>query len=137
MKTTLDYMVGNTAIQIIHTGKKIRVVDVEKEKVRKIFLARFILVTVIAVLLIVTCFYVVQLQNDKVLLDQKIYTLQGQVEDLKKENIVLEKQNEEAAIDYEEIYRRALALGMRFPTNDQMHTYTVEKSTAVRMCEDG
>lgn len=133
MKTTMDYMVGNTAIQIINTGKKIKIVDVEKEKVRKKFLARLILVTLIAAMLMVTCFYVVQLQNRKTLLDREIYTLQTQVEDLEKENIVMEKQNAEVAIDYEDIYKKALELGMRFPTNQQIQTYTVEKSTAVRI----
>lgn len=133
MKTTMDYMVGNTAIQIINTGKKIKIVDVEKEKVRKKFLARLILVTLIAAMLMVTCFYVVQLQNRKALLDREIYTLQTQVEDLQKENLVLEKQNAEVAIDYEDIYNKALELGMRFPTNQQIQTYTVEKSTAVRI----
>lgn len=133
MKTTMDYMVGNTAIQIINTGKKIKIVDVEKEKVRKKFLARLILVTLIAAMLMVTCFYVVQLQNRKALLDREIYTLQTQVEDLEKENIVMEKQNAEVAIDYEDIYKKALELGMRFPTNQQIQTYTVEKSTAVRI----
>lgn len=133
MKTTMDYMVGNTAIQIINTGKKIKIVDVEKEKVRKKFLARLILVTLIAAMLMVTCFYVVQLQNRRALLDREIYTLQTQVEDLQKENLVLEKQNAEVAIDYEGIYNKALELGMRFPTNQQIQTYTVEKSTAVRI----
>lgn len=133
MKTTMDYMVGNTAIQIINTGKKIKIVDVEKEKVRKKFLARLILVTLIAAMLMVTCFYVVQLQNRRALLDREIYTLQTQVEDLQKENLVLEKQNAEVAIDYEDIYNKALELGMRFPTNQQIQTYTVEKSTAVRI----
>lgn len=133
MKTTMDYMVGNTAIQIINTGKKIKIVDVEKEKVRKKFLARLILVTLIAAMLMVTCFYVVQLQNRRALLDREIYTLQTQVEDLQKDNLVLEKQNAEVAIDYEDIYNKALELGMRFPTNQQIQTYTVEKSTAVRI----
>lgn len=136
MKTTMDYMVGNTAIQIINTGKKIKIVDVEKEKVRKKFLTRLIVVTLIATMLMVTCFYVVQLQNQKALLDREIYTLQTQVEDLQKENIVLEKQNAEVAIDYEKIYKKALELGMRFPTSQQMDTYTVEKSTAVRINEN-
>ena len=49
------------------------------------------------------------------------------------ENLVMEKQNEEVPVDYQDIYNRALGLGMKFPTEQQVQTYTVEKSTAVRM----
>lgn len=133
MKTTLDYMVGNTAIQIVNTGKRIKVIDVEKEKTRKRFWKRFLIVSFMAALLTVTCFHVVQMENQKVLLDRQIYRLRTQVNVLEKENVILRRQNEEVAIDYNEIFKRAKGLGMRFPTNQQLETYTVEKSTAVRM----
>ena len=32
MKTTMEYMVGNTAVQIVNTGKRIKVIDIKKEK---------------------------------------------------------------------------------------------------------
>ncbi len=35
MRATMDYMVGNTAIQIRSSKNKITVIDVRKEKVRK------------------------------------------------------------------------------------------------------
>lgn len=133
MKITMDYMVGNTAIQIVNTGRKIKIVDVEKRAVKKRFWKRFFMVSFIAAALMVACFYVVRLENQKVLLDQQVYELQAQVKDLEKENLVMEKQNEEVPIDYQDIYNRALGLGMKFPTEQQVQTYTVEKSTAVRM----
>ncbi len=133
MKTTMDYMIGNTAIQIINTGNKIKVIDVEKRKIRKKFWGRFILVSLLSAILAVTCFYVVQLENRKVLLDKQVYALQAQIEELEKENLVMEKQNSETPIDYQDIFTRARELGMRFPTNQQIQTYTVEKSTAVRL----
>lgn len=133
MKTTMDYMVGNTAIQIVNTGRKIKIVDVEKRAVKKRFWKRFFMVSFIAAALMVACFYVVRLENQKVLLDQQVYELQAQVKDLEKENLVMEKQNEEVPVDYQDIYNRALGLGMKFPTEQQVQTYTVEKSTAVRM----
>ena len=133
MKTTMDYMVGNTAIQIVNTGRKIKIVDVEKRAVKKRFWKRFFMVSFIAAALMVAGFYVVRLENQKVLLDQQVYELQAQVKDLEKENLVMEKQNEEVPIDYQDIYNRALGLGMKFPTEQQVQTYTVEKSTAVRM----
>lgn len=133
MKTTLDYMVGNTAIQIVNTGKRIKVIDVEKEKNRKRFWKRFFIVSFMAALLTVTCFHVVKMENHKVLLDRQVYRLRSQINVLEKENVILRRQNEEVAIDYNEIFERAKGLGMRFPTNRQLETYTVEKSTAVRM----
>lgn len=136
MKTTMDYMIGNTAIQIINTGNKIKVIDVEKRKIRKKFWGRLVLVSFLSAILAVTCFYVVQLQNRKVLLDKQVYALQAQIEEIEKENLVLEKQNSETPIDYQDIFTRAQELGMRFPTNQQIQTYTVEKSTAVRLYGD-
>ena len=99
MKTTMDYMVGNTAIQIVNTGKRIKIVDVEKEE----------------------------------LLDRHVYQLQTQVSALEKENVILQRQGEEIAVNYNEIFKKAKGLGMRFPTNQQLETYTMEKSTAVRV----
>lgn len=136
MKTTMDYMVGNTAIQIVNTGRKIKIVDVEKRKVKKRFWKRFFVISLFAAALMMACFHVVRLENHKVLLDQQVYALQAQVENLEKENLVLEKQNEGVAIDYQDIYSKARNLGMKFPTDQQIQTYTVEKSTAVRMYGD-
>ena len=36
-------------------------------------------------------------------------------------------------ISYDDLFARAKSLGMKFPTNYQVQTYTVEKSTAVRL----
>ena len=38
MKVTMDYVVGNTAIQIVNTGKKVKIVDVEKQKKKRKFI---------------------------------------------------------------------------------------------------
>jgi cell division protein FtsL len=133
MKTTLDYVIGNTAVQIVQTRGRIKVIDVEKEKIRKKFLSRLILVTVVTAICMICCFTVVQMENQKVLLDNSVYSLRSQVEDLEKENLALQKQSEETAIDYDSIYKRALALGMKFPKQSQVKSYSVEKSTAVRI----
>lgn len=133
MKTTMDYMVGNTAIQIINKGKKIKVVDVKKEKIRRSIVKHLALSLIITGLLVSSCFYVVRLENQKVLLNQSVYTLQLQVEEMAKENVMLQKEEEEVPMDYEVILKKALALGMNFPTNQQIGTYSAEKSTAVRV----
>lgn len=133
MKTTMDYMVGNTAIQIVHTGKRIKIVDVEKQKIRKKFWKCFFIVSLITAALVVICFHVVRLENQKALLDRQVYRLQAQVATLEKENVILKRQAEKIAVDYNEIFKRAKNLGMRFPTKQQIETYTAEKSTAVRM----
>ncbi len=132
MKTTMDYMVGNTAIQIVNTGKKIKIIDVEKKKIRKRFWKHFFVASFVAAALVVICFHVVHLENYRDLLDRQVYLLQAQVNTLEKENVNLKRQDEEIAVDYNEIFKKAKSLGMRFPTNRQIETYTVEKSTAVR-----
>lgn len=135
MKTTMDYMVGNTAIQIINKGKRIKVVDVKKEKARRSIFKHIAIALILTGLLVSSCFYVVRLQNQKVLLDQSVYALQIQIDKMAKENVVLQKEQQEVPIDYDEIFKKALDLGMDFPTNQQLGTYTAEKSTAVRVYE--
>lgn len=133
MKATMDYMVGNTAIQIVNTGKKIKIIDVEKEKVKRRFWKKLLLVLAVGIMMFSSCFYVVKLQNTETLLDRQIYDLKGQIEDLQHENTVLEKENEDQEIDYKTIYKKALEMGMKFPSNNQIYEYHVDKSTAVRI----
>ena len=133
MKTTMDYMIGNTAIQLVNTGKKIKIIDVEKQKIRRSIIKSLVISIAIVTLFIVCCFYIVKLENQKVLLDQSVYSLQCQIDSIEKENKVLQKEQQEVAVDYDQIYKKALALGMKFPTNEQVGTYTPEKSTAVRI----
>ena len=92
MRATMDYMVGNTAIQIRSSKNKITVIDVRKEKVRKSILKHLLAALVITGLLILLCFYVVRLENRKVMLDKSVYALQSQVDDMIKGNIVLQKE---------------------------------------------
>ena len=133
MKTTMDYMIGNTAIQLVNTGKKIKIIDVEKQKERRSLLKALLVSSVIIGMFVASCFYVVRLENQRVLLDQSVYSLQCQIDDMQKENNVLRKEQQELAIDYDRIYKRALALGMRFPKSGQIGVYKPEKSTAIRI----
>lgn len=133
MKTTMDYMIGNTAVQIINKGKRIKVVDVKKEKIRRRIWKQFVLAVTLTGLLVGSCFYIVRLQNQKALLDQSVYQLQVQVDQMTKENVVLQKEEQEVPVDYHMIFKKALELGMNFPTNRQIGTYKSEKSSAVRV----
>lgn len=133
MRITTDYMIGNTAIQIVNTGKKIKIVDVEKQKTRKRFMKWLCITMVTALITFAGCFYVVRLQNTKVFLDRQVYALQGQITDLEKENSVLKRENEQEAIDYDKVFQQALVMGMNFPKQEQLHVYQSEKSTAVRL----
>lgn len=133
MKIVTDYMVGNTAVQFINTGRRIKIVDVEKKKVRKSFFRHFVVAFLLATLLAISCLYVVRLENQHVMLDKEVYALTNEINQLEKEKIIIQKKQEEEPLDYEVIYKKARALGMRFPTNDQVGAYEVEKSTAVRM----
>ena len=77
MKATMEYMVGNTAVQIINTGNKIKVVDVEKQRIRKSIWKHLSIALTITGMLVTLCFYVVRLENQKNLLDQSVYHLQA------------------------------------------------------------
>ena len=113
MKITTDYVIGNTAIQIVNTGKRIKIVDVEKRARKKRFWKRCCITFLTGILILSSCFYVVDLQNTKVFLDKQVYALEGQIDTLEKENLILTKKN--------------------FPTNDQIYYYDAGKSTAVRI----
>ena len=133
MKTTMEYTVGNTAIQIVNTGKKIKVIDVKKEKQKRKAIKR-ISVSLMAVFAMVwCCFYVVNLQNAETMLDKQVYSLQLEIEELEHENTLLAREYESEAVDYDEIFAKAKSMGMRFPTSDQLYQYTVQKSTAIRI----
>ena len=137
MKITTDYMIGNTAIQIVNTGKKIKVIDVEKQKVKKRFIKKLLAAVISSALAFGGCFYVLALQNTEVILNQKVYALRGQIEQLEKENSRIQKENEENAMtDYDEILKKAHEMGMVFPTNGQIYAYAGDKSTAVRINDD-
>lgn len=128
----MDYMVGNTAFQIVNTGRKIKVINVEKEKVKKRFWKRMLSTLAIGFSFFWCCMIVLELQNTKTLLDKENYALETQIATLEQENVVLEKETDEVLIDYEDIFKQAKALGMDFPKQEQIYEYEVKKSTTVR-----
>lgn len=133
MKITTDYVIGNTAIQIVNTGKRIKIVDVEKRARKKRFWKRCCVTLLTGILILSSCFYVVDLQNTKVFLDKQVYALEGQIDTLEKENLILTKKNSGNVFNYNEIFQKARKMGMNFPTNDQIYYYDAGKSTAVRI----
>ena len=62
MKSTTEYMIGNTAVQIVNKGKRICVVDVEKRKLKGRIVKRGLVTVIMAAMLTVACFYVVRLK---------------------------------------------------------------------------
>lgn len=133
VKVTMDYVVGNTAIQIVNTGKKVKIVDVEKQKKKRKFIKQWIIASAASLVLILSCFQIVRMENQEVILNKQVYQLASQIDVLEKENLALKKQEADVTISYDDLFARAKALGMKFPTNCQVQTYTVEKSTAVRL----
>lgn len=133
VKVTMDYVVGNTAIQIVNTGKKVKIVDVEKQKKKRKFIKQWIIASAASLVLILSCFQIVRMENQEVLLNKQVYKLASQIDVLEKENLALKKQEADVTISYDDLFARAKSLGMKFPTNYQVQTYTVEKSTAVRL----
>lgn len=133
MRITTDYMVGNTAIQIVNTGRKIKVIDVEKEKKKRYFAKVFLVTLFSSVFFLSSCFYIVKLHNKSVTLDKTNYILQGEIKNLERENAVLTKETENITVDYKKLYKKAKALGMKFPTKGQIYHYDAERSSTVKM----
>ena len=128
MKSTTEYMIGNTAVQIVNKGKRICVVDVKKRKQK----GRMVTV-IMAAMLTVACFYVVRLNNQQVILGDSVQRLQDQVTVLKEKTEEMKREASDAALDYDTIFSKAKKLGMKFPKQDQVYDYKVQKSTAVRV----
>lgn len=133
MKNTVDYMVGNTAIQIVNKGNKIKIVDVEKQEKKRKFRKKCLVSLMTGFVVFASCMYVVNLQNRKVFLDKQVYSLQTEIDELEKENKMLVREEEQETIDYAEILKKAKAMGMDFPKENQICHYKVDKSTAVRI----
>ena len=133
MKSTTEYMIGNTAVQIVNKGKRICVVDVKKRKQKGRMVKRGLVTVIMAAMLTVACFYVVRLNNQQVILGDSVQRLQDQVTVLKEKTEEMKREASDAALDYDTIFSKAKKLGMKFPKQDQVHDYKVQKSTAVRV----
>lgn len=133
MKSTTEYMIGNTAVQIVNKGKRICVVDVEKRKLKGRIVKRGLVTVIMAAMLTVACFYVVRLNNQQVILGDSVQRLQDQVTVLKEKTEEMKREASDAALDYDTIFFKAKKLGMKFPKQDQVYDYKVQKSTAVRV----
>ena len=133
MKSTTEYMIGNTGVQIVNKGKRICVVDVEKRKQKDRIVKRGLVTVIMAAMLTVACFYVVRLNNQQVILGDSVQRLQDQVTVLKEKTEEMKREASDAALDYDTIFSKAKKLGMKFPKQDQVYDYKVQKSTAVRV----
>ena len=133
MKSTTEYMIGNTAVQIVNKGKRICVVDVKKRKQKGRMVKRGLVTVIMAAMLTVACFYVVRLNNQQVILGDSVQRLQDQVTVLKEKTEEMKREASDAALDYDTIFSKAKKLGMKFPKQDQVYDYKVQKSTAVRV----
>lgn len=133
MKSTTEYMIGNTAVQIVNKGKRICVVDVKKRKQKGRMVKRGLVTVIMAAMLTVACFYVVRLNNQQVILGDSVQRLQDQVTVLKEKTEEMKREASDAALDYDTIFAKAKKLGMKFPKQDQVYDYKVQKSTAVRV----
>ncbi|MCI8791921.1 MAG: hypothetical protein HFG38_03820 [Eubacterium sp.] len=136
MKITTDYIVGNTAIQIVNTGKRIKVIDIAKERKKRYFLEVIVVTLAASIVFLGCCFYIVKLHNTSTMLDKQNYVLRSEIEGLQKENAIRERERENVMVDYKALYKKARRLGMRFPAEGQVYRYDVEKSTAVRIRAD-
>lgn len=127
MKHTTNFIVGNTAIQIVEKGKHIKVIDVEEHREKKSLFQKVLLVTVLSVLLFSCCYSIISKSSQSILLSRQIATLNTEIEQLEKEKSDLQNRQIDA-IDYDMVMQEAVnKLGMAFPENDQVYTYRAVK----------
>lgn len=123
MRYTTDYMVGNTAVQISMTGKKVKVIDVEAHQRRREIIRNVVLVAVLSALLFSTCYSIVKTSSKSVLISHQITSLNTEIEQLEKEKADMHNQQIEA-IDYDVVLKEAREhFGMVFPKNEQIYSY--------------
>ena len=133
MKAVSDFIIGSTAVRIVDTGRRIRVIDVEKQAEKKQFKKTVVATVLAAALTFGTSLSVVNYHNSQTLLDKQVYSLKTEIETLERENKALEKQTEDEKLSYKTIYKKAVAMGMGFPTNKQVKEYKYKKGTAVHV----
>ena len=133
MRAVADYTIGNTAVRIVEARHKIRVINVEQERIRRNFAKRVAIITLCSLLTFLSSVFLVRYQSSKTLLDKQIYSLKTDIETLEHENAVLQGNIDETKIDYTDIYKKAKAMGMDFPTNDRVVFYQYKKGTGIKL----
>lgn len=133
MKTTMEYVVGNTALQIINTGKRIKIVDIEKQETRRFFIKSVFMILFISAISLFECVWLISLQKQSIVMTEQVYTLQSQVTDLELETKGLRKEVDNRTVDYTEILKKARELGMDFPKEGQILSYKNFPSNMVRV----
>ncbi len=133
MKAVSDFIIGNTAVRIVDTGRRIRVIDIEKQAERKQFKKTVVATILTAALSFGTSLTVVNYHNSHTMLDKQVYSLKTEIENLERENKALERKNEEEKLSYKTIYKKAIALGMDFPKNTQVKKYKYKKGTGIHV----
>ncbi len=137
MKAEAQYMIEGTAVRIVDTGRRIRVINVEQHNAKQYFIKTLMIIIISAALALTSSLFLVDHTHTKVLLDKKIYTLKTQIETLEHENAVLEKHIEDDnPVNYEKILKKAHLMGMDFPTKDRVETYKFRKGSAIRLYEE-
>ena len=133
MKAISEYTIGATAIRIVDTGRRIRVIDVEKEEAKRSFRKTALAIFGAAVLSLSSCLWMVSYQNTSTMMGKQVYHLKNEIETLERENKLLEKKIEDEAIPINEIYKKALRMGMDFPKHGNVKTYTYKKGSAIHL----
>ena len=136
MRAISEYVIGNTAIRIVDTGRRIRVIDVEKEKEKRSFRKTAFAIFAAAILSLSSCLWMVSYQSASTMLDKQVFLLKNEVETMERENKVLEKKVEDEAMSYEKIYKKALSFGMDFPKGKNVRYYEYKKGTGIKLYEE-
>ena len=133
MRAVSDFVIGNTAVRIVDTGRRIRVIDVEKQQVKKQFRKVAAATLFAATLTLGSSLSLINQQNSQTLLNKQVFSLKSEINRLEKENQCLAKSIEENEIPYHVIYKKATALGMHFPKQSRIKEYNYKKGSGIKI----
>lgn len=132
MKTYTECIIGNTAVKIAMTNRKIKVINVERQYKIRHFLINTIVIIMLSIFLVGCCTFIIQRSSQNVLLEKEIASLNTQIGQLEKEVDDLSGLQEDIP-QYGPLYKEALEeLGMVFPIKSQIYYYESKKSNMIR-----
>jgi cell division protein FtsL len=133
LKASGNFVIENNAVRIVQTKHRIKVINVKKRKNKRQILRNVLVTMALCAMLVFCCTSIVQTCNQKLFVKQNICRLNSQIDQLEKEKRDLLNENDQAKLNYGDVYAFAKEkLGMSFPGSNQVYYYKNQKGTMIR-----
>ena len=133
MRASTNCEIGNNAVKIVETKRRIKVINVKKRKNKRQVVRNVLIAVALCATLVFCCSSVIHTCNKSLFVKQNICALNNQIDQLEKEKRDLLNEGDKARLNYGEVYSLAKnKLGMSFPTANQVYYYKSQKGTMIR-----